>query len=206
MYHFVCPKKLLKCLVTQRYNCWEELSIILSTASQSTKLKVILLIIPFWDRNSLVVLLLLLSQTALPTSPVIFIPDTLQIIPSCGSSSLVDTLCFQSSLANNFPSTLHSMFIYDGRSSSRAGILPSWFPHMLLNSNSSGIDFGTLHIAHKMSACFFCWRTLCTFLYDKNKALLLSHPTLTLPSITLLIPNTNRIKDKPPYIPVRSDL
>ena len=148
------PQNLLTLLVNQRQNCWVELSIILSTASQFTKSKVVLFILPFWARNFLIVLLLLSSQTYLPIPPFILIPATLQIIPSCGSNLIVDPFYFHSSLTNNFDSTSNSMFICDGRSSSWSGILFSWCTRMLLNSNASEMDVCTFRIACKMSACF----------------------------------------------------
>ena len=44
---FLVPQNLLTCLVIQRQNCWEESSIIISTASQFTKSKVVIFILPF---------------------------------------------------------------------------------------------------------------------------------------------------------------
>ena len=191
-------------MVTQRLKCLGELSITLSTAPQFTKSKVVLLILPFWDRNYVIVLLLLLSRTAFPISPVIFLSDTLQIIPSCGSASFVDPLCFHSSLTNNIYSTLHSIFIYDGQSISWSSILSSCFPCTWLNYNASGVDVHTFCITCNMSACFIFWLNLCSFLDNKNKAFSLSHPTLTLPSVTPWRLHTDRINYKPSYISVSS--
>ena len=167
---FFVPQNLLTCLVTQRQNCWGEFSIILYTDSQCTKLKVVLFILPFWDRNPPIVILLLLSQTDLTIFPVTFLPVTSHIIPSCGSASLVETFCFYYSLTNRFPSTSHSIFIYDGRSSSLAGILLSWCPHKWFNSRDIGMDVYTLLIPLNMSAYFLFWHNIFTFLDDKNKA------------------------------------
>ena len=99
---FFFPQNLLTFLATQRQNCWGELSIILSTASESTKLKVILFIIRLCSRKSIIVFLLILSRTAFYISPVIFLTDTLPMITSCSSALLVDPFCFHPSPTKSF--------------------------------------------------------------------------------------------------------
>ena len=92
------------------------------------------------------------SQTAFPIFPVIFLLDTIQMITSCGIASLVGPLCSHSSLNNSFSGTSHSMFVYDGRSSSWSGILLSRCPCMLLNSIARGIEIYTLRIMMSYSS------------------------------------------------------
>ena len=162
-------------------------------------------ILPFWSRNSIIVLLLLSPRTALTVSPVISLPDNLQMIPSFGSASLVDPWCFHSSLTNRFSSTSHSMFIYDGHSSSWSNIILSWCPRTWLNSIASGMDVHTLLIDHNISACFLCCCTICTFLDNKKKYFSLSHSTWTLLFVTPWKGYTTRKKAKPPYIHISSN-
>ena len=121
-----------------------------------------------------------------------------------GSASLVDAFCFKSFLNNSLVSTSHPMFICDGRSRSWSGIISFCYPCTWVKSNVSGMEVYILRIACKMSKFFPCCCTLCTFLDDLNKALLLSHTTWTLPLITLWRRHTDRIKAKLPYIPVSS--